>query len=77
VSFRTTRWAIVMRAAQSQAQGGRSAFAEFLTAEENFDARWATTVLAEALKRLCQGYATTGETSTFETLIGTGGRLGP
>ena len=27
-SFHTTRWTIVMRAAQSQAQGGHSAFAE-------------------------------------------------
>ena len=28
MSFRTTRWTIVMRAAQSQAQGGPSALAE-------------------------------------------------
>jgi hypothetical protein len=76
-SFRTTRWTIVMRAAQSQAQGEQSASAEFLTAEKIFDARWAMTVLAEALKRLRQEYATTGQTSTFEALIATGGRLGP
>jgi hypothetical protein len=76
-SFRTTRWTIVMRAAQSQAQGGPSALAEFLTAEEIFDARRVMTVLAEALKRLYQEYGTAGETSTFEGQIGTGGRLGP
>jgi DNA-directed RNA polymerase specialized sigma24 family protein len=159
-SFHTTRWTIVMRAAQSQAQGGQSALAElcrlywyplyifarrrgyspddaqdlnllehralagidrlrgkfrsfllasfqnhlsdagdrarrlkrggdkefvqldaeeaeeryrlepveFLTAEKIFDARWAMTVLGEALKRLRQEYATAGKTSTFEAL---------
>jgi RNA polymerase sigma-70 factor (ECF subfamily) len=41
---------------------------EFLTAEKIFDARWAMTVLGEALKRLRQEYATTGKTSTFEAL---------
>ena len=30
---------------------------EFLTAEKIFDARWAMTVLGEALKKLCQEYA--------------------
>jgi RNA polymerase sigma factor (sigma-70 family) len=41
---------------------------EFLTAEKIFDARWAITVLGEALKRLSEEYATAGKTSTFETL---------
>jgi hypothetical protein len=41
---------------------------EFLTAEKIFDARWAMTVLEEALKRLRQEYATAGKTSTFEAL---------
>ena len=41
---------------------------EFLTAEKIFDARWAMTVLGEALKRLRQEYATAGKTSTFEAL---------
>jgi hypothetical protein len=62
-NFRTRRWTIVMRAAQSRAQGGRAALAEFLTAEEIFDARWAMAVLAEALRRLRQEYAAAGETS--------------
>jgi hypothetical protein len=66
-----------MMAAQSQAQGEQSALAEFLTAEKIFDARWAMTVLAGALKRLRQEYATTGQTSRFEALIATGGGLGP
>src|SRR5271157_2166584 len=41
---------------------------EFLTAEKIFDARWAMTVLGEALKQLRQEYATAGRTSTFEAL---------
>jgi RNA polymerase sigma factor (sigma-70 family) len=41
---------------------------EFLTAEKIFDARWAMTVLGEALKQLHQEYATAGKTSTFEAL---------
>jgi RNA polymerase sigma-70 factor (ECF subfamily) len=41
---------------------------EFLTAEKIFGARWAMTVLGEALKRLRQEYATAGKTSTFEAL---------
>ena len=76
-NVRARRWTIVMRAAQSQAQGEQSALGECLTAEKIFDARWAMTVLAEALKRLYQEYGTAGETSTFEGQIGTGGRLGP
>jgi RNA polymerase sigma-70 factor (ECF subfamily) len=39
---------------------------EFLTAEKILDARWAMTVLGEALKQLRQKYATAGKTSTFE-----------
>ena len=41
---------------------------ESLTAEKIFDARWAMTVLGEALKKLRQEYATAGKTSTFEAL---------
>jgi RNA polymerase sigma factor (sigma-70 family) len=41
---------------------------EFLTAEKIFDARWAMTVLGEALRRLREEYATAGKTSTFEAL---------
>src|SRR5271165_387993 len=41
---------------------------EFLTPEKIFDARWAMTVLGEALKQLRQEYATAGKTSTFEAL---------
>jgi RNA polymerase sigma-70 factor (ECF subfamily) len=41
---------------------------EFLTAEKIFDARWALTVLEEALKQLRQEYANAGKTSTFEAL---------
>jgi len=41
---------------------------EFLTAEKIFDARWAMTVLGEALSRLRQEYATEGKTSIFEAL---------
>jgi RNA polymerase sigma factor (sigma-70 family) len=41
---------------------------ELLTAEKIFDARWAMTVLGEALKQLCQEYAKAGKASTFETL---------
>jgi RNA polymerase sigma factor (sigma-70 family) len=41
---------------------------EFLTAEKIFDARWAMTVLGEALKQLRQEYATAGKASTFEAL---------
>src|ERR1700726_4815290 len=41
---------------------------EFLTAEKIFDARWAMTVLGEAMKLLRQEYANEGKASTFETL---------
>jgi RNA polymerase sigma-70 factor (ECF subfamily) len=41
---------------------------EFLTPEKMFDARWAMTVLEEALKQLRQEYASAGKTSTFEAL---------
>ena len=101
-----------MRAAQSQAQGAKSALAEFrfywyrlsdvfararrlkrgrgkefvqvdaedaeeryrrepvefLTAEKMFDARWAMTVLGEALNKLRQADAAAGKASPFETL---------
>jgi hypothetical protein len=41
---------------------------DFLTAEKIFDARWAMTVLGEALKKLSQEYAVGREASTFEAL---------
>jgi RNA polymerase sigma factor (sigma-70 family) len=41
---------------------------EHLTAEKMFDARWAMTLLAEALNRLREEYANEGKTSTFEAL---------
>src|ERR1700675_631347 len=41
---------------------------EFLTAEKIFDARWATTVLGEAMNQLRQEYANEGKASTFEKL---------
>ena len=41
---------------------------ESLTAEKIFDARWAMTVLGEALKKLRDEYATAGKASTFEAL---------
>jgi len=41
---------------------------ECLTAEKMFDARWAMTLLAEALNRLQQEYATEGKTSIFDAL---------
>jgi RNA polymerase sigma factor (sigma-70 family) len=41
---------------------------ESLTAEKIFDARWAMTVLGEALKKLSDEYTTAGKASTFEAL---------
>lgn len=41
---------------------------EFLTAEKIFDARWAMTVLGEALKRLRQEYLAAGKAPIFEVL---------
>ena len=41
---------------------------EFLTPERIFDARWAMTVLEEALKQLGREYAEAGKGSTFEAL---------
>jgi len=41
---------------------------EFLTPEKIFDARWAMTILKEALKQLRREYATAGKASTFEAL---------
>ena len=41
---------------------------EFLTAEKIFDARWAMTVVGEAMNQLRQEYATEGKASAFETL---------
>jgi RNA polymerase sigma factor (sigma-70 family) len=42
--------------------------ADFLTPEKIFDARWAMTVLGEALKQLRQEYATAVKSSTFQAL---------
>ena len=41
---------------------------ESLTAEKIFDARWAMTVLGEAMNQLRQEYANEGKAYTFETL---------
>jgi RNA polymerase sigma factor (sigma-70 family) len=41
---------------------------DFLTAEKIFDARWAMTVLREAMRKLSDEYATTGKAYTFEAL---------
>jgi RNA polymerase sigma-70 factor (ECF subfamily) len=41
---------------------------EFLTAEKIFDARWAMTVLGEAMKRLRREYSAARKRSTFEVL---------
>jgi RNA polymerase sigma factor (sigma-70 family) len=41
---------------------------ESLTAEKIFDARWAMTVLGEALKKLSDEHAAAGKASTFEAL---------
>jgi RNA polymerase sigma factor (sigma-70 family) len=41
---------------------------EFLTPEKIFDARWAMTVLGEALKQLHLEYTAAGKASTFEVL---------
>ena len=41
---------------------------DYLTAETIFDARWAMTVLGEAMKRLRQQYAAEEKTSTLEIL---------
>ena len=43
---------------------------ELLTAEKMFDARWAMTLLGEALKQLREEYASQGKASTFEALKG-------
>jgi RNA polymerase sigma-70 factor (ECF subfamily) len=40
----------------------------FLTADKIFDARWAITLLDEAMTRLGQDYAAQGKTLVFETL---------
>jgi len=41
---------------------------DFLTAEKIFDARWAMTLLDEAMGQLREEYAARGKKSTFETL---------
>jgi hypothetical protein len=41
---------------------------DFLTAEKIFDARWAMTVLGEALKKLSREFSVGGKVSTFEAL---------
>src|SRR5437870_4560071 len=61
-----------MRAAQSQAPGGESALAQLCRSYwyplYMFDARWAMTLLSQALNRLRQEYAAEGKMSTFEAL---------
>jgi RNA polymerase sigma factor (sigma-70 family) len=42
--------------------------ADFLTPEKIFDARWAMTVLGEALEQLQQEYVSTDKASTFDAL---------
>jgi len=42
--------------------------ADYLTAEKIFEARWAMTVLVEAMRRLGEEYASEGKRATFETL---------
>jgi RNA polymerase sigma-70 factor (ECF subfamily) len=42
--------------------------ADYLTAEKIFEARWAMTVLLEAMRRLGAEYASQGKAPTFETL---------
>jgi hypothetical protein len=42
--------------------------ANYLTAEKIFEARWAMTVLAAAMRRLGEEYASQGKAATFETL---------
>jgi RNA polymerase sigma factor (sigma-70 family) len=42
--------------------------ADYLTAEKIFEARWAMTVLAEAMRRLGEEYASQGKRATFEAL---------
>ena len=41
---------------------------DFLTADKIFDARWAMTLLDEAMGRLREEYAAQGKTATFEAL---------
>jgi RNA polymerase sigma-70 factor (ECF subfamily) len=41
---------------------------DFLTADKVFDARWAMTLMDEAMGRLREEYASQGKTSVFETL---------
>lgn len=42
--------------------------ADYLTAEKIFDARWAMTVLSQAMTQLEHAYTAEGKTSTFEAL---------
>ena len=42
--------------------------ADNLTAEKIFEARWAMTVLTEAMRRLSEEYTSQGKTATFEAL---------
>jgi len=42
--------------------------ADYLTGEKIFDARWAMTMLAEAMRRLEEDYAFQGKAATFEAL---------
>jgi RNA polymerase sigma factor (sigma-70 family) len=54
--------------AQSAEERYRLEPVDYLTAETIFDARWAMTVLEEAMKRLRQQYAASEKTSTLDEL---------
>jgi hypothetical protein len=55
-----------MRKSLKTVTGGNRA--DYLTAEKIFEARWAMTVLAQAMRRLGEEHASLGKTATFKTL---------
>jgi RNA polymerase sigma factor (sigma-70 family) len=59
---------LVQLDAQDAEQRYRREPVEFLTTEKIFDARWAMTVLGEAMTRLREEYIAAGKESTFEAL---------
>jgi RNA polymerase sigma factor (sigma-70 family) len=58
---------IHLEAEEAEERYGREP-TEFLTAEKIFDARWAMTILGEALRRVRQECGTAGKMPTFEAL---------
>ena len=54
--------------AQSAEERYRLEPADYLTAEKIFDARWAMTVLDEAMRRLDEDYTSRGKAATFKAL---------